>query len=77
MADGLIQCPHCQGSVFRKSAGGRLKAKTRIVVLHKSGAVELNCGNCRQPIILPVVFVSDNDHTLRKARLTVRRDLTG
>ena len=71
--DDLIACPHCQGSLFRKSTGGRLKARTRIIVLHKSGEVELNCGVCRKPVLLPVAFRSDN-RTLRKGLLTARRD---
>jgi hypothetical protein len=36
--DELLICPHCDAQVFRKSTNGtRYKARTPIVVLHKSG----------------------------------------
>ena len=73
MRDRLLACPHCGGQMFRKSAGGsRYKARTPIVVLHKSGELEINCSSCKRGVILPVTFTSDNPQ-LRKAMLTVRK----
>jgi hypothetical protein len=40
-----MNCPHCDKPVFELSKG-RLKARTRIVVLHKSRAIEINCSSC-------------------------------
>jgi len=69
-------CPHCGKPVFRKSAdGSKLKARTRIVVLHKaSGTVEINCESCGKGILLPVTASADT--AIRKAempRLVARR----
>jgi uncharacterized C2H2 Zn-finger protein len=71
-----LKCPHCEGQVFRKSnSGNRYKARTAIVVLHKSGELEINCASCKRAIILPTVFRSDN-RSLRKAIYTARKGLT-
>jgi predicted RNA-binding Zn-ribbon protein involved in translation (DUF1610 family) len=68
--DNPFQCPHCAKAVFRKSASGAtLKAKATIIVLHKSGAVEFNCGACKRAIILPTQF--RQEIALRKAVFTV------
>jgi len=71
----VTDCPHCDKPVFRKSADGqKLKARTRIVVLHKSGGVEINCGSCGKGILLPLARVEGED--IRKAempRLVARR----
>ena len=68
--DNPFQCPHCTKAVFRKgSAGAALKAKATIIVLHKSGAVEFNCGSCKRAIILPTQF--RKEVALRKAVFTV------
>jgi hypothetical protein len=68
-----LQCPHCNGQVFRKSkSGSRYKARTSIVVLHKSGDIEINCASCKRAIILPATFKTDN-RQLRKAILTARK----
>ena len=68
-----LQCPHCDVQVFRKSkSGSRYKARTSILVLHKSGDVELNCPSCKRAIILPATFKTDN-RQLRKAILTARK----
>ena len=73
MPDDMLACPHCAAQVFRKSAGGtRYKARTPIVVLHKSGELEINCHNCKRGIILPLTFKTDNP-VLRKAILTARK----
>ena len=69
-------CPHCGKAVFRASAdGSKLKARTRIVVLHKStGAVEINCDACGKGILLPLAMSPDTQ--IRKAempRLVARR----
>jgi DNA-directed RNA polymerase subunit RPC12/RpoP len=73
VTDDQLTCPHCGSRVFRKSSGGtRYKARTPIVVLHKSGELEINCAGCRRGVILPTTFKSDNP-VLRKAILTVRK----
>lgn len=62
-----MKCPHCSQPVFTASAGGaKLKARTRIVVLHKSGDVEINCGHCGRGVLLPLA--PSGDRVLRKAR---------
>ena len=62
-------CPHCEKPVFRKSADGRkLKAKTRIFVLHKSGEAEINCGSCGKGVILPLTLKEDTKG-LKKAEM--------
>lgn len=69
------ECPHCGRPVFRTSSGGsKLKARTTILVLHKSGPVEINCGSCGRGILLPLVV--DTQLELRKAdapRLVARK----
>lgn len=65
-----LECPHCGFAVFRKaSGGGRYKARTTIMVLHKSGDVEINCGKCKRALILPMQFRASVE--LRKAIFTV------
>jgi len=65
-----LHCPYCDKPVFRKSSSGdRLKTKTTIMVLHKSGALEFNCSACKRAIILPMQFRSEIK--LRKAIFTV------
>lgn len=59
-------CPHCDRPVFKKSAGGsKLKARTRVLVLHKSGEVEIPCDSCGKGILLPLRFAPEDG--LRKA----------
>lgn len=69
-------CPHCGQAVFRKSKdGAKLKAKTRILVLHKAGEVEINCGACGKGVLLPLVLAK-GEVGLRKAdmpKLVVRK----
>lgn len=61
-------CPHCGKAVFRQSKDQKkLKAKTSIVVLHKGGDVEINCGSCGKGVLLPLV-VKAGSPTLQKAR---------
>lgn len=61
-----MNCPHCARPIFRKSSGGeKLKARTKIVVLHKSGDVEINCGSCGKGVLLPLRVVDGAG--LRKA----------
>lgn len=65
-----LQCPHCEQTVFRKSTSGtQLKARTTIMVLHKSGEVEFNCAACKRAIILPMRFRDVIE--LRKAVFTI------
>lgn len=60
-------CPWCDRPVFRKARdGGKLKARTSILVIHKGGAVEINCGSCGKGVLLPLELASDS-LTLRKA----------
>lgn len=54
--------------MFRPSQDGqKIKAPTSIVVLHKSGEVEINCPKCKQGVYLPLV-AAEGVPTLRKAR---------
>lgn len=72
-----LDCPHCGKPVFRKSAD-RLRAPTTMLILHKSKAVEINCGSCKQGILLPLQPV-EGETQLKKAtrkRHVIRRDLT-
>jgi hypothetical protein len=62
-----LHCPHCDRPIFRKSSSGaRYKAKTTIVVLHKSGDVEINCTACKRAVIL-----SRGKIELRKSVFTI------
>ena len=68
--DKHLHCPHCDQPIFRKSnSGTRLKARATILVLHKSGEVEFNCGACKRAVILPTAFRAKVE--LRKAIFTV------
>jgi DNA-directed RNA polymerase subunit RPC12/RpoP len=75
-----MDCPHCGHAVLRKgSRGDKLKARTSMLVLHKSGDVEVNCPHCRRGVLLPLSFADSlfkGGFTLRKAyapRLIVRK----
>jgi hypothetical protein len=66
-------CPHCGGNLFHKSADGeKLKAKTSMLILHKGGAVEVNCGICKRGVLLPLV-IREGPVELRKAVFTARK----
>lgn len=72
-------CPHCQAELFAMSRdGAKLKAITSILVLHKSGEVEINCAACKNGVLLPLAAVPGA--ALAKGRvaqrITVRRGLT-
>lgn len=55
-----LACPHCERPMLVANRDGtKLKARTRMVVLHKSGAVEVNCQHCRLGVLLPVSVLSD------------------
>jgi len=59
-----MNCPHCAQPIFRKSSdGGRLKARTRVLVLHRSGDAETNCPGCGEAVVLGRLEVK-----LRKAQ---------
>ena len=63
----MTECPHCAASLFTlHDEGARLKANTTIIVLHKSGDVEINCSNCKNGVLLPLVV--SKDVQLRKGR---------
>lgn len=48
-----MNCPHCEQPLLRASSdGSKLRARTKIVVLHKSAEVEINCDTCGGPVIL-------------------------
>lgn len=69
-------CPHCEAPLFRKSGdGSKLKAKTSIFVMHRSGDAEINCKSCGQGVILPLTVTPEKG--LRKAipsqRFVVRK----
>jgi len=53
--------------VFRPTSDGqKLKARTRVLVLHKSGAAEINCEACGRGVLLPLTL-SPGDMALTKA----------
>ncbi len=69
----MTACPHCDAALFR-SSGDKLKARTSMLVLHKSGNVEINCPSCRRGVYLPLA-ISDQ-FVMRKAqRFVVRGEL--
>lgn len=77
MSEHPMGCPHCGTALFQRSAGGaKLKARTSILVLHKSGDVEINCRKCGGGVFLPLAAIPG---ALRKAhappRLVVRGNL--
>lgn len=59
-----MDCPHCKQPLFRKS-GDKLKARTKILVLHKSNEVEINCIRCGKGVLLP--FKVNKSEEVRKA----------
>jgi hypothetical protein len=65
-------CPHCQAPIGHVAANSdKVKLATRIVVLHKSGDVEINCGRCKRGVIIGSMTAT----ALRKAappRLVIR-----
>lgn len=64
-----LACPHCGDALFRGAAdGSRLKARTSMLVLHKSGDVEINCAACKRGVLLPLSPIKDAP--LRKATET-------
>jgi len=49
----VIACPHCQGVLMRKSTeGNKLKARTSMCIMHRTGEVEINCGSCGKGVLL-------------------------
>lgn len=48
-------CPHCGSPLFREANGGKLKARTSMVVLHKAGDVEINCGGCGKGVLIGAI----------------------
>lgn len=50
-------CPHCSAEIVRGS-GDKVKIRTSIVVLHKSGSVEINCPSCKRGVLIPAVLTS-------------------
>ncbi len=66
-----MNCPHCNSAIFSLSKDGeRLKALTTVIVLHKSGVVEINCPRCKNGVILPLV--KSDKVELRKGRVQQR-----
>jgi hypothetical protein len=57
-------CPHCQRPVFREQ-GAKQKAKTSMLVIHKAGDVEINCGSCGRGVLIPLAPTGSTE--LRKA----------
>lgn len=54
--------------MFRPSKDGqKIKAPTSMLVLHKSGEVEINCARCKQGVLLPLT-PSEGEPVLRKAK---------
>lgn len=58
-------CPHCEGAVFQASPS-KLKARTAILVLHKSGEVETSCPLCKKAVLLPLRII-DGPFEIKKA----------
>lgn len=48
-------CPHCNADIARAS-GDKVKIRTSIVVLHKSGGIEINCPTCKRGVIIPATI---------------------
>jgi len=70
----MDRCPHCNHKLFRLSKGGqKLKVATTVLVLHKSGEVEINCPKCKLGVLVPLK--ADGKKTLRKAALSQRHIL--
>ena len=47
-----MNCPHCQQPVFQASSE-KLKARTKILVVHKNGSIETGCPHCKRGVLLP------------------------
>lgn len=61
-----LDCPHCGKPIFRMAkSGDKLRARTSILVLHKSGEVEINCESCRRGVIIPMRV--EGSPTMKKA----------
>ena len=55
-----MDCPYCGVPVFKPNgARTKLKARTTMIVLHKSGSVEINCGSCGQGVLVPLELKAD------------------
>lgn len=71
-----MNCPHCAESLFRSAENGaKLKARVAILVIHKSGEVEINCAACKLGVLIPLEL-AQGPFTLRKAapaRFVLRR----
>lgn len=72
-----MRCPECSGRVFRASDdGSKVRAKTRVLVIRKSGEVEINCAHCKTPLVIPLAVKTDEPFALKKAqppRLILRK----
>jgi len=56
--------------MFRPSKDGqKLKLSTSMLVLHKSGGVEVNCPSCKQGVLVPLQAV-EGEPVLKKASTT-------
>lgn len=76
-ADNPFGCPYCGEPIFRSAAAGeRLKAPTSMLVLHKSGEVEINCRHCKHGVFLPLVL-HEGAFELRKSEPRYVVGLTG
>lgn len=68
-----LACPHCAVPLFRASLdGSRVKARTSILVLHKSGEVEINCPSCSKGVLVPLT-PAPGPVMLKKAEATPPR----
>lgn len=49
----MIECPHCRAVLMRKSSeGNKLKARTSMCIMHRTGEIEINCGSCGKGVML-------------------------
>lgn len=72
-----LACPHCGVSAARPGTD-RLRFPTSCVVLHKSGAVGVNCHACGNEVLLPVrvldgAFLLQKGETQETRRFIFRR----
>lgn len=65
-------CPHCGHEMFKPTPDGlKIKTPTSMLVLHKSGDVEINCPKCKQGVLVPLVAKA-GEVALKKAAASQR-----
>lgn len=69
----MSACPHCGQPLFRDGAGGKRKASTSMLVLHKSGEAEVNCPACKRGVIIGTLVPSQEPRKAEAPRPVVPR----